>query len=142
MNAPEGFRHAIEVQTLWGDMDALGHINNAKYLTYLESARIRYSTELGMWKGGQTGIVWVMVRVVIDYKAQLKAELVTVYTRFSRLGNKSADFEQVIVRQRDGVVAATCTTTAVAYDQQRQESILIPDDWRASMLAYESGLNS
>ena len=35
---PEGFRHGVPIQVRWADLDAMGHVNNAKYLTYLEQA--------------------------------------------------------------------------------------------------------
>ena len=38
----------ITVDVRWGDMDAFGHVNNAKYFTYCESARIRYFEELDL----------------------------------------------------------------------------------------------
>ena len=34
------FESFFEIETRWKDMDALGHINNATFLTYLESGRI------------------------------------------------------------------------------------------------------
>lgn len=33
LTPPEGFRHHVPIQVRWGDTDALGHVNNAKYLT-------------------------------------------------------------------------------------------------------------
>ena len=42
------FYHPIEVR--YGDLDPQGHVNNAKYLTYLEQARIAYLRRLGLWE--------------------------------------------------------------------------------------------
>ena len=43
------FYHPIEVR--YGDLDPQGHVNNARYLTYMEQARIAYVAHLGLWKG-------------------------------------------------------------------------------------------
>ena len=42
------FRHWVTVLVHWGDMDAFGHVNNAKYFTYCESARISYFEAIGL----------------------------------------------------------------------------------------------
>ena len=43
------FYYPIEVR--YGDLDPQGHVNNAKYLTYMEQARIAYIQHLGLWEG-------------------------------------------------------------------------------------------
>ncbi len=42
------FRHQIEIKVQWGEMDAMGHVNNASYVRWGESARMEYfvDTEL------------------------------------------------------------------------------------------------
>jgi hypothetical protein len=40
------FHHHVEVTVRFADTDAMGHVNNAKYLTYCEIARIRYWTDV------------------------------------------------------------------------------------------------
>ena len=42
------FKYFTSVESRWRDMDVLGHINNATYLTYFESARIEYLASLGL----------------------------------------------------------------------------------------------
>ena len=52
MNQLEKFNYKYPVQVelplQWGDMDAFNHINNAKYFSYFESARIAYFNTLGV----------------------------------------------------------------------------------------------
>ena len=40
------FRHVTPVTVHWGDMDALGHVNNVIFFRYVESGRISYFNEL------------------------------------------------------------------------------------------------
>lgn len=139
----EGFQHGLPIQVRWGDLDAMGHVNNAKYLTYMEQARIHYINDLGLWDGHNTRRGMIMARVELDYKFPLTlAGEVVVYTRTSRLGNKSLDTEQQIVRYLDGEarVAAAAKITLVVYDYDRGQSAPIPDRWREVFIAYEPAL--
>jgi acyl-CoA thioester hydrolase len=139
MNPLADFRHAVDVQIRWGDMDALGHVNNAAYLTYLEQARISYTSELKLWDGRSDQIGMIVARIVMDYRLPLtNADAITVYSRVSRIGTKSYDMEQIIVRQ--DAIAAAATFTLVAMDYATRQSVPIPDAWRAKWLAYEPGL--
>ena len=41
------FVHTMRMPIRWGDMDAMGHVNNTVYFRYLEQARIQWFTEAG-----------------------------------------------------------------------------------------------
>ncbi len=142
MPPPANFRHATGLQVRWGDMDALGHVNNAVYLTYLEQARITYTRDLNIWEGNTSDLGMIMARVVLDYKLPLTSvDAITVYTRVSRLGTKSYDMEQMIIRQ-DETVVAVATITIVVFDYTTQQSVPIPAAWRARYIDYEPGLDA
>ncbi|WP_375166434.1 acyl-CoA thioesterase, partial [Rhizobium hidalgonense] len=48
----------VHTQTVaWGDMDAFGHVNNAMYYRYIESARIAYLTQVEAFKHGLASVV-------------------------------------------------------------------------------------
>lgn len=137
-----GFRHACHLQVRWADLDALGHVNNATYLTYLEQARIEFFHSLSLWDGKPDKLGLIMARAVVDYKLPLNAEdNVTVYTRVARLGGKSFDTEQHVVCQRGGefAVAAVAIITIVVYDYPAGQSAAIPDAWRASLQSHWVG---
>jgi acyl-CoA thioester hydrolase len=139
--AYEGFRHAVHVTVRWADLDALGHVNNAIYLTYLEQARIHFIRSLGLWDGKPDKLGLIMAKVVLDYKLPLTdIDQVTVYTRVARLGSKSFETEQHIVRGQGAhlALAATGLITAVVYDYPAQQTAPIPADWRAKLAAYST----
>ena len=48
LNAPDGYRHSIPMEIRFADIDSLGHVNNAAYLTYMEQARLRYVRDVGV----------------------------------------------------------------------------------------------
>lgn len=140
INPPEGFRHQTLVPVRWGDVDAMGHVNNATYLTYLEQARITYFNDLGLWNGQAGKIAPIMARCEIDYRLPLYAsDQVVVYTRCARLGNRSFDTEQIIARVNGGdlQIAAQAKVVAVVYDYLSLKSAPMPEAWRDKLKSYE-----
>ncbi len=135
------FRHSTNIQIRWGDMDALGHVNNAVYLTYLEQARVQYMADLRAWDARVDKRGLILARVVLDYKLPLHVtdRIVTVFSRVSRLGNKSFDMAQIISRRVGEIyeVAASATITLVVFDYPTNQSVPIPDQWRTVITDYE-----
>lgn len=141
----ENFRHCISIEVRFGDLDAMGHVNNAKYLTYLETARIRYVHEVCAPHTNWSELGMILAKVVIEYKAPLLYDdQVELYTRVSRIGNKSFEIEHVVMRTADdqSEVAALGTTTLVSCDYQQKRTIPVPDSWRERILAYEPALST
>lgn len=140
-HAPDGFRHHKQLVVRYGDLDRLSHVNNAKYLTYIEYGRLSYFRELGLWDGGTSAQGVIVAKTVVEYKLPLSMEdgTVDVWTRCSRLGGKSFDLSTLILRSTDGAVAANGLTTVVAYDYLAGETIAIPDSWRDIVRDYEPG---
>src|SRR5215211_8508017 len=105
------------------DCDAMGHVNNAVYSTYLEEARIGVLGDL---------IDFILARVEIDFRSELRnGEDVEVRTRCSRIGTKSFDLEHVI--SADGRVVADAKSVLVSYDYELGASIEVPAELRARL---------
>jgi acyl-CoA thioester hydrolase len=133
------FSHLIEVR--FADLDLLGHVNHAIYFTYMQTARVRYFNEVLSWGGDWRGLSFIVARAACDYELALGLEdAVRVCLRAVRLGDKSFDFEYVLLRERDQAVAARASTVQVVYDYRVDAPAPIPDLWRAQMTAYEPGL--
>jgi acyl-CoA thioester hydrolase len=135
--------HAMEVR--FADLDVLGHLNNAKYLTYAEQARILYVRDVCQWDGNWRKLGMILARTEIDYKLPIAYEHQSaVYIRVSRLGGKSFDFEYAIMRQAgttEPEIAATIKTVMVAYNYENDQSVAVPETWRKRILAYEPALS-
>ena len=112
-----GVLHVYACPLRWSDMDAYGHVNNARFFTYLEEARV----DLLVGAGGEAGRYMLDIGVLvahhdIDYQAPLtfRPEPVTieVWTKSVR----GASFE-VGYRVCDGdLTYATASTRLVAFD--------------------------
>lgn len=145
-NLLENFRHRVSVDIRFGDMDAMGHVNNAVYMTYMESGRIHYFRELQLFNDRfELHIGPILAKSTIDYRLPLTLDdnRVEVYTRVTRLGNKSYDMEHLIIRNHIGEVeiAAQGQMVLVAFDYRTGLSVPLPAEWREGITAYEPGMN-
>ena len=105
------------------DCDAMGHVNNAVFSTYLEEARIGVL-------GGLTD--FILARVEIDFRSELRSgEEVEVRTRCSRIGTKSFDLEHELVA--DGRVVAEAKSVLVSFDYGLGASVPVPDALRTRL---------
>ena len=131
------FYHPIEVR--YGDLDPQGHLNNAKYLTFMEQARINFVKHLGLWEGGSfLEIGFILADTHISFKSSIEfGQPVRVGARFSSIGNKSLNMEYQIEDAQTGAVLSTGTSVLVAYDYRRQETIPVPEEWRRVITTYE-----
>lgn len=137
------FRFSYPAEVRYGDLDALAHVNNAKYFTYMESARLRYFVKVIEWTGERGKLGVILARTACDFKIPLVyGDSARVLARVTRVGNKSFDFEYVILREADQAIAALGTSVQVAYDYRAAESRPVPDEWREKMVAFEPGLKS
>ena len=111
------------------DVDALGHVNNAAYLTYLEQARIAFLAPMG---ADQTGMI--LARVEIDFRAQVGfGDEVEIEVEPLRVGTKSFELGYT-VRVR-GAVVAEAKTVLVAFDYSAGQAVPVPDGWRSALAA-------
>ncbi|MCZ7587464.1 MAG: acyl-CoA thioesterase [Gaiella sp.] len=104
------------IEIRWRDVDALGHVNNAVYATYLEDARDEWMTQAL----GSEESLWdyVLARVAIDFRRELRYEEgeVLVRTSLARIGTSSLTLRAEIV-SRAGWVAAETESVIVARDR-------------------------
>jgi len=121
------FPHIRHERVRFRDCDAMGHVNNAVYSTYLEEARIDVL-------GGLSD--FILARVEIDFRSELRAgEEIEVGTRVGQLGTKSFELEHEI--RTDGRVVAEARSVLAAYDYDRAESVPLSEELRARLRAAQ-----
>jgi acyl-CoA thioester hydrolase len=144
-NPPEDYRYCLTVPIRYRDMDTLGHVNNVVYLTYLEQARIEYINHLGLWDGQPSEQGLILAKSTVEYRLPLAMSdrTVDVWTRVSRLGNRSFDMAHRLICQRDGqpAVAAEASIVMVVYNYVAGAAVPIPADWRDRLINYEPALS-
>jgi acyl-CoA thioester hydrolase len=121
------FHYRIEVR--FSDLDALGHVNNAVYATYFESARIAYYQRLVGGSLDRLGII--LAELTISYKAPAHfGDELLVGVRVSKIGGKSFTMDYAIARVGDGALIATGQSVLVAYDYAAGRSVPVSDEFR------------
>jgi acyl-CoA thioester hydrolase len=131
------FPFATALTVRWRDVDALSHVNNAVYFTYLEQARIAYLRHLGLIPEEPRGVGIIIAEATCRYLSPLRlAENVTIDIRVSRIRNTSFTFEYR-VNGDDGRLAATAQTVQVCYDYVAARPIRMPSHWRETITAHE-----
>ncbi len=135
------FYHSIQVR--YGDLDPQGHVNNARFLTYMEQARVAYIQHLGLWNGGSFldfGLILADAQVTFLQPIFFDQQ-VQVGVRVTRLGNKSLTMEYRLVDPQQDQELAKGRTIQVAYDYRLGKSIPIPENWCSAIQDFE-GLDS
>ncbi|MBW3592645.1 MAG: acyl-CoA thioesterase [Actinobacteria bacterium] len=132
----DGFNFVRAQEVEFRDIDGMGHVNNAVYLNYLESAKIGYFRHvLGLTELEQMGIVGD-VRIKFRSPAFL-GETLSIGARVSRVGTKSMEFEFEI-RGGDGRLVAEAVSAHVAFDYGPRATVEISPDWRRKIEEFEA----
>ena len=135
------FFHPTEVR--YGDLDPQGHLNNAKYLTYFEQARIYYLMQLGLFTKDQSfmEVGVIIADIHITYHATTHyGDNIKVGVRTTKIGNKSMTMEQCVMNADTDKVTASGTVILVTFDYEGLKTIPVPDEWRQTISEFE-GLN-
>lgn len=140
--AEENFRSLAHFPVRFSDLDAMGHVNNAQYLTYFEEGRVAWFRECIGMELESFAYPMIVARVELDYLAPINfGSEVVVGTRCSKLGNKSLQVEGLLVSERKRKqVAARYTCTLVYYDYAAEKALPIPEDVRKRIAEFEPGL--
>ncbi|MGP4080641.1 acyl-CoA thioesterase [Pseudalkalibacillus sp. R45] len=111
------------------EIDGNGHVNNAKFLEYLEWARQEWSktSEIDKQKLDLLGINLVTVNININFKREaLEGDILTINTELERVGRSSFTLSQKIYNQYNHLIVEAMTTRVVI-DNNKKESCAIPE---------------
>jgi acyl-CoA thioester hydrolase len=119
------------------DTDAMGHINNAVYITYLEVARQAYWRALD---GSQDygNVPFILASVTCDFRAEaLMHEVLEIGIRCDWIGSKSFGFSYQIRERASQRLVVEARSVQVCYDYARKQSMAMSDALRARLEAFE-----
>ena len=127
----------LTVEVPYGDIDAMGHLNNVAYLRYLEWARQKYWLAMrdtdDFWQ-----IDFVVARAEIDYRSSARmGEVLELEIHVSRMGNSSFDFAYRL-SGADGRLVAEAKSTQVCYDWATRTSKPLSSERRAEIQRFEA----
>jgi acyl-CoA thioester hydrolase len=122
--------HEKPIEIRWRDLDNLGHVNNAVYLTYLEEVRDEWIERA---LGPEAAWDFVLARVAIDFRRELRQEddVVVASCGLVRVGTSSVSMRHE-VRTRDGELAAEAEAVVVARDRETGRTRALTTEERAA----------
>jgi acyl-CoA thioester hydrolase len=136
-NKIEDFTRRIHLPVRWGDMDSMGHVNNAMFFTFDESGRIGYFQELmkddsRFWKD----YGFILAHVEADFIAQLRyPATLEIGTRVSRIGGRSLNTLSAMFSE--GKLIAVTKGVVVWFDYGKQQTLPIPSHVRTLINGFE-----
>lgn len=135
------YRLFTPVPTRWGDADALGHINNAMLVRYIESGRIDYFSRvcgLRLGEDDRNGFVIANLEMAFHQQVHHPSEL-EVASSVSRLGNSSFDVDTIIFNKNEPQALISSRAVCVWFDLQNNCSQHIPKQIRDTINQFEQG---
>jgi acyl-CoA thioester hydrolase len=140
-DGPAAFPVRLALPLQWGEMDAMGHVNNAVYFRWFESARIVYFERVGWLKIlDQRGNGPILHSTHARFRAPLTfPDDVSVGARVSELQADRFTMEYEVRSGRLGAVAATGTGLIVAYDYRALAKAPLPAEVVARIRELEGG---
>jgi len=121
----------------WDDLDAMGHVNNAKYLTYAQEARFLWATEEFSGAMRETSLIeMVVARAEIDFIEPIYegGRFVDVEITVGKIGNSS--FNMIFTISDNGKVFAKVMTVQVAVSTETMKSRPLTDKEREFLTKY------
>ncbi len=122
------FEYPVDVR--WRDVDALGHVNHAVFLTYLEEGRdALYTRALGEPR-------YVVARIEVDLRAEVRYpdRRVTVRIAVEHLGKTSLTTRETILTP-SGQAAAEARVVTVRWDAGHRRPVPFSQAERARLAA-------
>jgi YbgC/YbaW family acyl-CoA thioester hydrolase len=126
----------LQVEVPYGDVDAMGHLNNVRYLAYLEWARQKYWLAM---RGSKDflDIDFVVARIEIDYRSSVEmGEVLDIEIHVTRMGSSSFDFTYRVTGP-DGRLVAEAKTTQVSFDWKSRRKTRLSEERRRQIEAFE-----
>lgn len=130
-NKPVSFSVPIELR--FADLDAYGHVNNAIYFTFLETARTKLFHDKFIEFMAQS-LLFLVVKAECEYKLPIDLkDQVIVTLEMVRVGNSSFDIDYKL-HNGSGKTFATAKTVMVCYDGKAQKPVRIPESFKQLLL--------
>ena len=129
-----------KIPVQWSDLDALGHVNHARIVTWMESARMALFLKLGLEAVGQPTQGPILAHLSVDYLAPIHYPgAVLSCAGIERIGQSSFTMCYTVCDENDVTrLIARGTTVIVMYNYETQSKLLIPDAMRSELEALST----
>jgi acyl-CoA thioester hydrolase len=136
----QDFPVVVQFPVAWGEMDALGHVNNTIYFRYFESARVAYLTKINFIDpAANNGVGSILASTQCDFrKALAYPDTVEIGARVTEIGADRFIMEYRVVSHRLQKIAADGKGIIVAYNYREKRKADLPEVIRQNIQAVEN----
>ena len=122
--------HNMRFPIRWGELDVLGHVNNAQYLRYFEESRTDWCESIGR-PLRNTGEGMILLKASVTYKKPVGyPATVSVELRAGRIGTTSFDLINMLSIEGESGVAASGEFVIVWFDYVNNKPKSVPAEIR------------
>jgi len=124
----------LEITVRSSHIDMLGHVNNARYVEFLEWGRVQMAEDHGIDFLGmvEKGIGPAVIRLEINYRQEASMDdILIIDTQAAEIKNdKVGILEQTITNKKSGEIICDAVVTFVMFDLQQRKSVPMPDSMK------------
>jgi acyl-CoA thioester hydrolase len=134
------YRHFRVISTRWMDNDMYGHVNNAVYYSYFDTAVNRYLLDQGVLDNERGAVIGLVVETRCNYFSPMAfPDTVHAGLRVARLGSSSVRYEIGLFRNDEPLASAPGHFIHVYVDRSNRRPVVLPDELRAALNALLVG---
>ena len=140
------YRHKIEEEVKFHEVDMMGICNNAVFLNYFEDGRVKYIQNLKQAYKLQTimegASFFITARNEIDYiEPALFDEKLNIYTRIDFIKNSSFGFKHIVENAATKIILATGVGIFVHINIKTKKSVPLPQEFYDAVADFEKKVN-
>lgn len=131
------FRHKLDVQLRFNDIDMFGHLNNTVYLQFFDQGKYAYFRQFMEGTFGSEPTAPVVANINVDFIAPAHIDdRLTVSTAITAIADSSMVMEQHIT-DASGALKCAARTVMVNIDMRRGVPVTVDERWRKMISAFE-----
>lgn len=137
MGENQKYKAVMPVQLRFSDFDRFGHVNNAVYFSYSDSAKCEYIYHvIPNLRIEKTGVVVVSLKANFQHEIH-REETIVVETAVTRIGRKSFTMMQRVIDPETQEIKCICESVLVFFDLENRQTIVIKPEWIEAMNEFE-----
>lgn len=128
------FRHSIDLQIRFNDIDILGHLNNTVYFSFFDTGKAYFFESIMKSRMDWQRVESVIANIDCAYVSPVYfGDSIEVRTRCTGIYDKSFKIQQVIVDKNSGELKGAAETIMVSFNPDTKQSMEIPALWREAL---------
>lgn len=131
------YKHSMPLQIRFNDVDKFGHVNNAVYMNFYDTAKTNYISTVCPNVDWEKDAI-IVVYIEVFFKAQIySTDNINVQTAVTGIGTKSFDLNQQVIDTKTNEVKCICRSTMVTYDLNERVTKPLKGEWIKAICDFE-----